>query len=78
MTANNRLSVFGYYVNFDRPEEFFADVRNTVGETIFELRDMSIIELGAMQHKRDVNGLRRYLVREGVMAPDQILLLMAA
>ena len=78
MTTNNRLSVYGYYVNFDRPEEFFADVRDTVGQTIFELRDTSIIEIGAMQHKRDVNGLRRYLVREGVMAPDQILLLMAA
>lgn len=78
MTRDRHPDVFGYYVNFDRPEGFFADVRNTVGQTVFELRDTSIIEVGAMRHKRDVSGLRSYLVKEGVMTPDQILLLMAA
>ena len=78
MTSERHPDVFGYYVNFDRPEGFFADVRNTVGKTVFELRDTSIIEVGTMRHKRDVSGLRSFLVKEGVMTPDQILLLMAA
>ena len=78
MTRGRNPDVFGYYVNFDRPEGFFADVRNTVGKTVFEMRDTSIIEVGAMRHKRDVAGLRNYLVREGVMTPQQVLLLMAA
>lgn len=78
MTRGGKTDVYGYYVNFDRPEGFFADVRNTVGKTVFEIRDTSIIEDGAMRHKRDVSGLRNYLVREGVMTADQVLLLMAA
>jgi hypothetical protein len=78
MTFETRTAVFGYYVNFDRPEGFFADVRNTVGKTVFEMRDTAIVEAGTMRHKRDVHGLRSYLVKEGVMTPDQILLLMAA
>lgn len=78
MTRSRSPDVFGYYVNFDRPEGFFADVRNTVGKTVFELRDTAIIEAGTMRHKRDVAGLRNYLVQEGVMTPKQVLLLMAA
>lgn len=78
MGRSRNPDVYGYYVNFDRPEGFFADVRNTVGKTVFEMRDTTIIEVGEMRHKRDVSGLREYLVRQGVMTPDQILLLMAA
>lgn len=69
---------FGYYVNFDRSDEFFADVRNTIGKTVFELHDTSIIDLGLMRHKRDVGGLRDYLIAQGLMDDRQILLLMAA
>ena len=69
---------YGYYVNFDRPEGFFADVRNAVGKTVFELHDTKIIELGVMRHKRDVAGLREYLVDRGLMDRRQMLLLMAA
>jgi hypothetical protein len=78
MTRGKNPDVYGYYVNFDRPEGFFADVRNAVGKTVFEMRDTTIIEGGEMRHKRDVSGLRDYLVKEGVMSSDQILLLMAA
>lgn len=80
---NNKIrdrkdEVFGYYVNFDRPDGFFADVRNTLGKTVFELHDTQIIESGLMRHKRDVNGLRDYLVEQGLMERRQLLLLMAA
>jgi len=69
---------YGYYVNFDRPEGFFADVRNTLGKTVFEIRDTHIIESGLMSHKRDVGGLRDYLIEQGLMERRQMLLLMAA
>ena len=69
---------YGYYVNFDRPDGFFADVRNTLGKTVFELHDTKIIENGLMRHKRDVSGLREYLVEQGLMDSRQLLLLMAA
>ena len=71
-------AAFGYYVNFDKPDNFFADVRNALGKTVFELRDTQIIEAGVMADKRDVRGLRNFLVERGVMQGDQMLLLMAA
>lgn len=76
--GRNRDGAYGYYVNFDRPDGFFADVRNTLGKTVFELHDTSIIESGLMRHKRDVSGLREYLVEQGLMDRRQLLLLMAA
>lgn len=69
---------YGYYVNFDRPDGFFADVRNSLGKTVFEIHDTQIIEAGLMRHKRDVSGLRDYLVDQGLMERRQMLLLMAA
>lgn len=80
---NNKIcdkkdQAYGYYVNFDRPDGFFADVRNTLGKTVFELHDTRIIESGQMRHKRDVSGLREYLVDQGLMDSRQMLLLMAA
>lgn len=70
--------VFGYYVNFDKPDNFFADVRDGLGHTVFELRDTRIVEAGVMTDKHDVRGLRNFLVERGVMQGDQMLLLMAA
>ena len=78
MIREKKRDAFGYYVNFDRPDGFFADVRNAVGKTVYELRDTTIVDTGTMRHKHDVLGLRNHLVKEGVMTPDQILLLMAA
>ena len=76
--GNKKRTAYGYYVNFDRPDGFFADVRNAVGKTVFELHDTQIIESGLMRHKRDVSGLRDYLVGQGLMDRQQMLLLMAA
>lgn len=76
--SDKKEQAYGYYVNFDRPDGFFADVRNTLGKTVFEIRDTEIIESGLMRHKRDVSGLRDYLVEQGLMDRRQLLLLMAA
>jgi hypothetical protein len=76
--GDKKKGAYGYYVNFDRPDAFFADVRNALGKTDFELHDTQIIESGLMRHKRDVSGLREYLVGQGLMEGQQMLLLMAA
>lgn len=76
--SDKKEQAYGYYVNFDRPDGFFADVRNTLGKTVFEIRDTEIIDAGLMRHKRDVSGLRDYLVEQGLMDRRQLLLLMAA
>lgn len=76
--SEKKEQAYGYYVNFDRPDGFFADVRNTLGKTVFEIRDTEIIDSGLMRHKRDVSGLRDYLVEQGLMDRRQLLLLMAA
>lgn len=73
-----KSEAYGYYVNFDCPGNFFADVRNELGKTIFELHDTQIIDSGIMRHKRDINGLRQVLVARGLMDRRQMLLLMAA
>jgi hypothetical protein len=76
--CEKKTEAYGYYVNFDRPGNFFADVRNTLGKTIFEIHDTEIIDCGLMRHKRDINGLRQVLVARGLMDRRQMLLLMAA
>lgn len=78
MNHTKRQAAFGYYVNFDKPDQFFADVRNALGKTVFELRDTEIIDSGVMSDKRDVAGLREFLIERGVMHNDEMLLLMAA
>lgn len=70
---------FGYYVNLDERGEFYADVRNTGGETVFEIRisdaeDSNIVEDGFMAHKNDVRGLEEHLADLGVIGKsDEVL-----
>lgn len=63
---------FGYYVNLDERGDFYADVRNPVGETIFEIHaeedgSIALIEDGFMRHKTDLDGLRAHLVDLGLI-----------
>lgn len=58
--------IFGYYINLDERGEFYADVRNASGSTIYEIRagdpeDGNIFEDGFMRDKHDVEGLTDYL-----------------
>lgn len=52
---------FGYYVNLDERGDFYADVRDPSGETIFEIHaegdgSIALIEDGFMRHKTDLAG----------------------
>lgn len=70
---------FGYYVNLDERGDFYADVRNPSGETIFEIHaeedgSIGLIEDGFMRHKTDLGGLRDHLAELGLIGPDAELL----
>lgn len=75
-------NLYGYYINLDERGDFNADVRNTDGETVFEIRagrsldedESSIFEDGFMQHKEDLSGLTEYLRSLGVIAQEATVL----
>ncbi len=60
---------FQYYINLDERGSFRADVRDEIGDTVFEIRagneleedETSIFEDGYMKHGRDLVGLQSYL-----------------
>jgi hypothetical protein len=59
--------------------DFYADIRDPSGETVFELRaeedgSIGLIEDGFMRHKTDLSGLREHLVDLGLIGPDAELL----
>lgn len=72
----------GYYINLDERGEFYADVRDQSGETVFEFRmgpdceDSNPIEDGYMRHKEDVRGLTDYLRDLGIIPPRAVVLSM--
>ena len=73
------LGPFGYYVNLDERGDFYADVRDPSGETVFELRTegdgtIALIEDGFMRHKTDLEGLHDHLVGLGLIGKDADLL----
>ena len=65
---------FGYSINLDERGEFYADVRDAAGTSLFEIhapddQGGSIFEDGYMKHKDDLSGLESYLVDLGII-PD--------
>lgn len=74
-----RTGVLGYFVNLDERGDFFADVRDSSGVTVFEVRaeddsTIGLIEDGFMRHKTDLDGLRAHLVDLGLIDPGADLL----
>lgn len=73
---------FGYYIDLDERGDFYADVRDVAGRTVFEIRagdlldpdESSIFEDGFMRHKSDLKGLTDYLRDLGVIGTqDQVV-----
>lgn len=70
-----------YHINLNERGSFFADVRNSSGETVFEIKagnelnadESSIFEDGFMKNIHDMQGLKDYLVSMGIMKPNQKL-----
>jgi hypothetical protein len=56
-----------YFINLDERGGFFADVRDSNDNTVFELHGYDIFEDGFMRHKDDLDGLKKYLIDLGIM-----------
>lgn len=75
--------LYGYYVNLDERGEFFADVRDSVGRTIYEIHgdpddgSVSEIEDGFMDHKLDTEGLQSHLRSLGIIPERGAILAMS-
>lgn len=61
---------YGYYINLDERGEFYADVRDPTGKTVFEIHGFEIFEDGFMSSKEDLSGLQEYLGDLGVISLD--------
>lgn len=70
--AENR-PIYGYYVNRSDIYDFYADVRNEDGQTIFEVKtavEESVWEFSAdefMDHVNDIAGLQEHLIEMGII-----------
>lgn len=80
---------FGYYINLDERGEFYADVRNHEGKTVYEIHagpssseeddessTSNIFEDGFMKDKNDISGLQNYLQSVGIIPADGALMTM--
>ncbi|MCE6958306.1 hypothetical protein LAZ40_04450 [Cereibacter sphaeroides] len=63
----DRTPIFGWYINLDERGEFYADLRDASGKTVFEIRTPDeeghdFFEDGYMKHGNDLEGLRDYML----------------
>lgn len=71
--------IYVYVVNLDERGEFRADVRNArTGETVYEIESdedgsIELITDGYMDHKDDLDGLRKYLISIKIIEDDSAL-----
>lgn len=77
--TTSTAALLGYFVNLDERGEFYANVRDVDGETVYEVRSdeggsISLIEDGFMSHKEDLSGLEEYLQDMGVISSAAELL----
>lgn len=63
-----------YHVNIDSEGEFYADVRDAYGKTVFEVDGDPVVS-GLMTSGYDLKGLKRVLVQNGLMQPKQLLVM---
>ena len=58
---------YTYHINLDERGEFYADVREENGRTVYDIKGPSIFEDGFMCHPADLRGLGVYLLDLGVL-----------
>jgi hypothetical protein len=73
---------YEYHINLDERGSFLADVRDSeTGQCVFLIKagdelaegETSIFEDGFMKHKSDVQGLEKYLIANGFIAPHAMI-----
>jgi hypothetical protein len=70
-------TTYYYFIDLDERGDFYADVRKDgdQGETVFEIHGFDIFEDGFMSDKKDLAGLREYLVNVGIIEKEDDVLL---
>lgn len=58
---------YHYYINLNERGEFYADVRDSKGDTILDIKGFDIFEDGYMRHTEDIDGLKFYLISLGLL-----------
>lgn len=64
---------YEYYINLEERGEFYADIRNSLGDTVYDLfqdEETGVIQPvydGFMKHTKDLVGLRKYLIYRGII-----------
>jgi hypothetical protein len=75
--TTSQPNVLEYHIVTNNENEFYADVRNSEGKTIFEINSLdemnTLISDGAMQSKEDVDGLSKILKSQHLMNDGDVL-----
>ena len=58
---------YEYFINLDERGEFYADVRDPDGNTVFEVKGFEVFEDGFVDHKYDLESLEDHLHMLGFM-----------
>ena len=74
-------TILHYFINLDERGEFFADVRDSEDNTIYEIKTneegtINLIDDGFMKHTKDINGLEKYLKQIGIILDDSKIVYM--
>lgn len=64
---------YEYYINLDERGEFYADVRDEDGQTVFEIKGPEGIEAAFMNGPNDLRGLGQYLRIMGVISKGSMV-----
>lgn len=65
---------YGYSINLDERGEFRADVRDALGQSVYEIEGFDLFEDGFMKNKHDLGGLAAMLVEHEVIPAGNDLL----
>ena len=57
---------FEYFTNLNERGEFYADVRDETGQTVFEINNHDFFEYGYMSSPEDINGLLDFMIEIGI------------
>ncbi len=75
--TTSQPNVLEYHIVTNNEGEFYADVRNAEGKTIFEINSLdeinTLISDGALQSKEDVDGLSKILKSQHLMNDGDVL-----
>jgi hypothetical protein len=72
-TTERKYNTYFYHIDLDERGYFYADVRKNDENTVFEIKGFDIFEDGFMKHKKDMNGLKDYLIHLKIMNPSDKL-----